>query len=280
MQRETGTAAKPVAGKTFSLFGATENPDGYYRAVADLADSCLVHEPDIHALISEVRRLGKRPRLARKLAARESSSRGCFIVQSARTLLSPYTTAVHEHLRELPLLKQLDGVLSSTEEQYHLAMLEIELVNRAFGERFRTARRKLAFLPHCLRDLTADCKAAPRGIEYACRGCSACCNVNAVSALLRRNGIEPYIWMQANLKKLFHELKDDEGGLGVLGIACVPELVRGMRMCHRLDVPVVGVPLNANRCARWMGTFHPTSTDLEEVFRIVNDAHRGTNAVG
>jgi len=93
--------------------------------------------------------------------------------------------------------------------------------------------------------------------------------VNAVSTLLRENGIEPYIWMEAGLKKLFRELKDKEGGLGVMGIACVPELVRGMRMCAKLSVPVVGVPLNANRCGRWMGEFLPTSVELEAVFRIV-----------
>jgi hypothetical protein len=166
----------------------------------------------------------------------------------------------------------LDGVLSFTEEQYHLAMLEIELMNREYSARFRNASRKLAFLPHCLRDLEADCRAAPRDIDYACRACSHICNVNAVSTLLRQHGIEPYIWMQANLKSLFRKLKDAEGGLGVMGVACVPELVRGMRMCVKLGIPVVGIPLNANRCARWMGEFHPTSVELEEVLRHVNGA--------
>ena len=269
MKTRLGTPAAPVAGKTFCLFGADGDTDAYYRAVREVADACLVLQPDIDLLIAEVRRLGKRPRLARKLTARESSSPGCFIVQSAHNLLSPYTTAVAGHLRELSLLKRFDGVLAFTEEQYHLAMLEIELMNRAFGERFRTARRKLAFLPHCLRDLEADCRAAPRDIDYACRGCSIRCNVHAVSALLRENSIEPYIWMQANLKRLFRRLRSAEGGLGVMGIACVPELVRGMRMCAKLDIPVVGVPLNANRCARWMGEFKATSVELGEVLRLL-----------
>ena len=269
MKTKVGTAAPRLAGKTFSLVGSDESTKGYYRAVRELADVCLLLQPDCDALIAEVRRLGKRPRLARTLAARESASPGCFIVQSARNLLSPYTMSVQEHLRELPLLRRLDGVLAFTEEQYHLAMLEIELMNRAFAGRFRAAGRKLAFLPHCLRDLEADCRASPRDIDYACRGCSVCCNVNALSELLREHGIEPYIWMQASLKSLFRELKDREGGLGVLGIACVPELVRGMRMCAKLGIPVVGMPLNANRCARWMGEFHPTSVEMAEVERLV-----------
>jgi hypothetical protein len=268
MKTALGTGAQPVAGKTFCLFGTDESTEGYYRAVRELADQCLSRQPDRDALIAEVRRLGKRPRRARNLSAGGASLRH-FIVQESRRLLSPYTTAVEGHLRELPLRKRFDGVLAFTKEQYHLAMLEIELMNRAFGGRFRATRRKLAFLPHCLRDLEADCRSAPRGIDYACKGCSARCNVHAVSALLRQHSVEPYIWMQANLKTLFRTLKDEEGGPGVLGIACVPELVRGMRMCIKLGIPVVGIPLNANRCARWMGEFNPTSVEMEEVERMV-----------
>ena len=265
-----GTHAPQVPGKTFSLFGTADAAEGYYRAVGELADACLVRQPDTATLLAEVRRLGKRPRLARRLSSGDGPSFAHFLVQTASTRLSPYTQAVHQHLRELSLLKRLDGVLSFTEEQYHLAMLEIELMNRAFGPAFLRAGRKLAFLPHCLRDLEASCRASDSGIDYACKGCSGRCNVNAVSTLLRQRGVEPYIWMQANLKSLFRELKKDEGGLGVMGIACVPELVRGMRMCTKLEIPVVGVPLNANRCARWMGEFHPTSVELDAVLALLD----------
>jgi hypothetical protein len=260
---------EPVPGKTFSLFGNADSAERYYRAVSDLADVCLHLMLDINALIAEVRRLGKRPRLARKLSVPGDTSLPRTIVHNARIHLATYTSAVTEHLAELSLLKRFDGVIAFTEEQYHLAMLEIELMNRAFGEQFRKSRRKLAFLPHCLRDLKADCRAAMRDVDYACKGCSAQCNVNAVSTLLRQYNIEPYIWMQADLKALFRKLKEEEGGLGVMGIACVPELVHGMRMCIKVSIPVVGVPLNANRCARWMGEFYPTSTDLEEVGRLI-----------
>jgi hypothetical protein len=190
------TGALPVPGKTFSLFGIADNTEGYYRAVSELADACLVRRPDTAALIAEVRRLGKRPRLARRLSSGDSSSFAHFLVQTARARLSPYTTAVQEHIRELSLLKRLDGVLSFTEEQYHLAMLEIELMNRFYNEQFQKARRKLAFLRHCLRDLEASCRATPLTVDYACQGCSTTCHVNAVSTLLRQHGIEPYLWMQ------------------------------------------------------------------------------------
>lgn len=93
MKTEHGTGSPPVPGKTFSLFGTAAGTEGYYRAVRELADACLVRQPDTTALLAEVRRLGKRPRLARKLSSRNGSSLAHFLVQTASARLSPYTTA-------------------------------------------------------------------------------------------------------------------------------------------------------------------------------------------
>ena len=60
--------------------------------------------------------------------------------------------------------------------------------------------------------------------------------------------------------------------IGILGIACIPELVWGMRMCMRLGNPVVGMPLDANRCVRWMGKFHENSVNLEKLNDLLSAA--------
>ena len=36
-----------------------------------------------------------------------------------------------------------------------------------------------------------------------------------------------------------------------------------MRLCAQAGVPVIGVPLDANRCGRWMNEFHPTMVNLK-----------------
>jgi hypothetical protein len=185
--------------------------------------------------------------------------------------LAPHTTLVKAHLQELSFLKRFDATLFTSEEQYHIYMLMIELANRAWGEAFRTAKRKLAFLPYCLRDLNAKCKSGRGDLDYVCKGCSKDCFVNRVSRHLKDAQVEPYIWMSASLKSLLKDLKNREESIGVLGVACVPELFHGMRLCMGLDVPVVGIPLNANRCRRWMGEFYPTSVDLEAVRKVVEE---------
>jgi hypothetical protein len=59
---------------------------------------------------------------------------------------------------------------------------------------------------------------------------------------------------------------------GVLGIACIPELIWGMRRCRKNNIPVLGLPLNANRCVRWFGEFFANSIDLPELEKLIADS--------
>ena len=192
---------EPFVGKTYSLYGESSNSDAYYEQLRIVADHCLTHTSNIEGLLSVVRSISNNKRRLKDIAQASSTSTiESFLVHKLRAEFSPFTTFVAEHLRELPLTKRWDRTLATSEEQYHLYMLEIELRNRLNAKSFQDCDTMLAFLPHCLRDLTADCQSAQRGEDYVCKGCSKACNINAVSKLLRRHGIQPYIWMTANLK--------------------------------------------------------------------------------
>lgn len=264
-------ATSTLRGKTFSLREHAENSNQYYSTIAALADSLLNEEWKTADLLAKIQKLSGSKRRLRALAGH--SRRDTYeanLVKRLRAELSQYTSGVRSHLESLPILKRWDRVLAASEEQYHVYMLEIELVNRLHAEDFRRSSVRLAFLPHCLRDLTADCRAAHRDVDYVCKGCTVGCNVNNTSKLLRRHRVKPYIWMSANLRSLFKRLKREGNSVGVLGIACIPELVRGMRLCMRSGVPVVGVPLDANRCARWWGEFHWNTVNLQKLETLLD----------
>jgi hypothetical protein len=161
-----------------------------------------------------------------------------------------------------------DRRLRTTEEQYHLHMLEIELANRVHRDGFLRSESRIALLPHCLRDFRRECRSAPGDLDAVCVGCSKACFLHRVSALLREAGVRPYIWRNAELSSLFRRL-EGRGAFGVLGIACIPELAWGIRACMNRKVPVVGIPLDANRCMRWMGRFEETSVNLERLSELV-----------
>jgi hypothetical protein len=75
--------------------------------------------------------------------------------------------------------------------------------------------------------------------------------------------------MSSSLKGIFNMLKSNHEQFAVFGIACIPELYSGMQKCMKLGVPVLGVPLNANRCASWMGDFNENTVYLEEVEKLL-----------
>lgn len=191
------------------------------------------------------------------------------IRKTLRGALQPYTRAVKEHLRSMPISQRFDKTIRTPEERYHLYMLEIELVNRIYREAFLKSDYKFALFPHCLRDFRPRCDSVPGDMEYVCMGCTRDCFVRLGSELLRKYGIRPYISITIDQEKLFRRLKAEHPSIGALGVACVPELAQAMRLCIKLGIPPIGIPLSANRCARWMKQAHETSFSLEELEELV-----------
>jgi hypothetical protein len=192
-----------------------------------------------------------------------------YIRETLHDALHLYTREVGEHLRSIPFSRRFDKIIRTQEEGYHRYMLEIELVNRIYREAFRKSDYKFALFPHCLRDFRPQCRSVPGEIEYVCMGCTEACFIRLGSRLLKRYGIQPYISITVDQEKLFRRLKAQHLSIGALGIACIPELAQAMRLCINLGISPVGIPLSANRCARWMKQAHETSFSLEELEELV-----------
>ncbi len=100
-------------------------------------------------------------------------------------------------------------------------------------------------------------------------GCTKDCFIHLGSLLLKKYDINPYISVEMDQERLFRKLKAEHPNIGALGIACIPELVRGMRLCIKLGIQPVGIPLNANRCRRWMKDTKESSYSLEELEGLI-----------
>ncbi len=259
----------PLAGKTFSLYGEDLNSDRFYNDIRDIVDLLLQYHKDGLGLLKFLDEAGSSKRKARELKNSKDGKIISMILNSSK-YLSGYTKPVISHLQSLSLKERFNKTISTIEEQYHLKMMEIELVNRLYLDEFKKADIKMAFLPHCLHDLDKNCMSQTDGVDYVCKRCSKKCFINSVTGILNSFDIKAYIWMSANLKALFRKLKSTKKSIGVLGIACIPELVNGMRMCMKYEIPVVGVPLDANRCRRWMGEFHKTSVNINKLETLLS----------
>jgi hypothetical protein len=259
----------PVQGKTYSLFAEGDDSERYYTEIKRLADVFLQRCPGEKKLLGLIQKAEKRTLLSglKTTGAGRKSLR--FIRETLRQSLSIYTQNVSDHLKSLPLAKRVDSTLTTTEENYHLYMLEIELVNRIYKEEFKRSEYKFALIAHCLRDFRPGCRSVKGDIEAVCRGCTEDCFIRLGSVLLEKYGIKPYISVEIDQERLFRRLKQEHPSIGALGIACIPELAMGMRLCIRTGIPPVGIPLNANRCARWMSQAYETSFNLEQLEELL-----------
>ncbi len=262
---------KILKGKTFSLYGIEASSDNYFNTikfiVSFLREKYFESEEEfLHYLHS----FDRKKRFLKKLSKSDANETIIFeVLKYLRANLSCYTEAVKVHLKSLSLSERIDKTISTSEEQYHLYMAEIELANRIYADQFRNCQYKIALLPHCLHDLKRNCMSKLNEIDYVCKGCSKHCYINHVNMILRKNNVDAYIWRTADLKGLLKMLRKKYKTVGVMGIACIPELMSGMNHCIKFGLPVIGVPLDANRCRRWMGEFYPNTVNLDRVKDLV-----------
>jgi hypothetical protein len=252
-----------IKGKTYSLFGNTDSTKEFYGFINDTLDGLLKNYEDEKILLEVIKSSGKKKKSYDKFLEEN------IFLKESLPVFNSYVSGVTEHISGMSIYKILKSDLKTKEWQYHLYMLEFALTNRIFREKFLKCDVKIALLPHCLRDLNKTCKAEMNGFDYQCRHCSKECFINESSRILAGQNIEPYIWMTSDFKKMAKKNFKQKKSLGVLGIACVPQLVRGMRMCTDKNIPVIGLPLDANRCVRWMGDFYPNSINIDILKGIV-----------
>lgn len=271
--------APPTArllGGTYSLEDDAGSSAGYYAAVATLVDDALASGAHAELLLASLRSASRRRRALRRASARADHTSLGAALTAARDRLSRYLLDVESHLERLSWRERWTSVLSLSREQYLVAMLEVELANRVNRAAFRACRERIALLPHCAKVHDDErCHARPIGLDDVCGACAVGCTVDELSRLLRRHRVKPYVWMRANLERFIADHHAQGSNVGILGVACIPELVTGMRRVARLGVPVLGVPLDANRCARWLPERQPTAVSLDQIAALMGESRAG-----
>lgn len=256
-----------ISGRTYTLNETEGESTSYYRLVRELTDRLVERSHGVTDLRDRIRAASKWRGIPGVASRRKGQMR--MVLQDLDRVLTPYLTEVEEHIRSLSLADRFDRTMRTNRDQYLLYMLEIELTNRINRKGFSGSPWRMALIAHCLKDFRKNCRAISEGLEEQCAHCDPGCYVNSGSELFKRYGIHPFISVSMDHRKLFKTLKARHPGMAVVGIACIPELVMGMRLCEGMAIPAVGVPLDANRCSRWLGECLETTYSLEELERLV-----------
>ena len=156
--------------------------------------------------------------------------------------------------------------------EYHLNMVGAEIMNRAFREDFLKMKNKAVILPACMRFYPKPkCQAHSNGLSCECTGCEPRCRVNMLMKLGKKHSFSVHL--------VPHEssvFSGDAGktligeGVGIVGIACVSNLVSGGWKAKGLSMPPQCVLLDHCGCRKhWHEQGIATDINFKKLMQIM-----------
>lgn len=158
--------------------------------------------------------------------------------------------------------------------EYHLNMVGAELMNRAYRERFLRTKKKKVLLPICMRlKGEASCQAVRTDEGWVCQCCAKNCQVNRISAMGRETGFTALLIPHASTAFDRRNAADMPGETGIIGVACLLNLISGGYRAKELGFEPQCVLLNYAGCVKhWHPEGIATSIDLNQLQRILQDS--------
>ena len=123
------------------------------------------------------------------------------------------------------------------ENEYLLNMFGAEILNRQLRANFERTSKKAVLLPTCMRiEPKNGCQAKSDGKELVCVRCNMACNIGKVSNSLHNKQVTAYlIPHSSDFSKFLIKWKDDKE-IGLIGVACVLNLLTGGYEMKRLNI--------------------------------------------
>lgn len=187
--------------------------------------------------------------------------------------LSKYTPHIDEFLKEESqkhLFKEDVIFCSRKEVEYHMNMVGAEIMNRAFKKEFNERPRKALLLPGCMRRSQELCRAEETKLGLRCTGCIKNCNVHTLMNMGDKQGFEVYI-VSHESSAFSKSTQKDRDELGIVGVACVSNLIAGGWKSNSLGIPAQCVLLDSASCQNhWNNEEIPTNINFNYLMKLFN----------
>lgn len=135
--------------------------------------------------------------------------------------------------------------------QYYFNMVSAQIMNEVYSEQFLRCKEKNIFAPRCMRQVKNQCKSVEEEYGLKCKGCSDNCNINKLNNLIEKRDIDVYIIPHETIINKI-EIKD-KNKIGVIGIACISNIMAGGWKALRLGFIPQCVLLDYSGCGKhWL----------------------------
>lgn len=193
---------------------------------------------------------------------------GNQFLELAEKSLWKYTRDVYtylEHQKERKAKREDVIFCGKNEIQYYFNMVCAEIMNKVYLDEYLKCNDKYIFLPGCMRQTDKDCASiiTMRGLK--CKSCTPSCNVNKVSRFAKENNMNVFIIPH---ESSIFKLQNYEGKKGLIGVACVLNLMSGGWKALRLGYIPQCVVLDYCGCkAHWQSKDIMTSININMLLR-------------
>lgn len=178
-------------------------------------------------------------------------------------LLCKYLPNLDSFLKVVPKNKDDIILCSKSKEQYYLNMVGAEIMNIVFLEDFRNTKEKMIILPGCMVLNKEDCQAEPTKWGNSCVGCTFNCPVNKINRSIKDYNINVYIVHHES--DLYKNAQLDDDNIGIVGIACVLNLLSGGWKAKRIGLIPQCVLLDYCGCKHWHENGIVTNININEL---------------
>lgn len=230
--------------------------------------------------VQEVKRFDKWSEYLASLEVEEASdfiadavSYAIWFEQKSLEALGYYTQGVENYLKEAGTSHRWreDLILCCRQRvEYHLNMVGAEIMNRAYRADFIRTDKKVVLLPACIRrkqDGTCKCREVA-GVLY-CASCDSSCQVFQIKKMGKSYGYEVLIIPHES--SAFSNSNMKEGELGIIGIACVINLLAGGWKAKGYGIPAQCVLLDYCGCKNhWDEEGFPTVIDMQQLEKVMD----------
>lgn len=191
----------------------------------------------------------------------------------AKEKLGIYTLNVEKYLNndyKMHMTMEDNIFCGKREVEYHLNMVGAEILNRAFRRLFIETKYKKLLLSACMcLKANGICRKTKVKDGFLCAGCSEKCKVNKLTELGKSHDFKVFIIPHET--DAFSDTKNIKyGDVGIVGIACVLNLIEGGLKARHLNLVPQCVVLDYCGCKNhWDKNGIQTDINDEKLFEIL-----------
>ena len=153
---------------------------------------------------------------------------GEYLLKEGQYYLGEYISGVKSYLSTYELIhRNKEDIIycGKGEIQYIFNMVCAEILNKVYKEKFLRCEEKIVFAPACMKQTLKPCPSSKEKLGDVCKRCSKECNINKLTTLGKSLDFKVYVISHET--NLLNEKRENNEKIGIIGIACVLNLISG-----------------------------------------------------